>query len=147
VDRFTGHSQVVTTNNYNTLKITVTIANKIKSSMCAYYSLLGNESYLVNTSQLYTQLLKCLLKSLTNESLTELNCQSQSYITTDGQSASLSWNKAPIWGLRPDLCYCQTFAGLFMWGSLSDDRTGLSFPIAAGPRQRNHFLVRLPWDS
>jgi hypothetical protein len=24
-----------------------------------------------------------------------------------GQSASLSWNKAPIWGLRPDLYYCQ----------------------------------------
>jgi hypothetical protein len=24
------------------------------------------------------------------------------YITTDGQSASLSWNKAPIWSLRPD---------------------------------------------
>jgi hypothetical protein len=24
---------------------------------------------------------------------------SQSYITTDGQSASLSWNKAPSWGL------------------------------------------------
>jgi hypothetical protein len=28
------------------------------------------------------------------------------------QSASLSWNKAPIWGLRPDLYYCQTVAGL-----------------------------------
>jgi hypothetical protein len=26
--------------------------------------------------------------------------QSQSYVTTDGQSDS--WNKAPIWGLRPD---------------------------------------------
>jgi hypothetical protein len=25
--------------------------------------------------------------------------QSQSYITTDGQSASMSWNKAPIWNL------------------------------------------------
>jgi hypothetical protein len=35
-------------------------------------------------------------------------CQSQSYVTTDGQSASLSWNKAPIWGLRPDFYYCQT---------------------------------------
>jgi hypothetical protein len=32
-----------------------------------------------------------------------IQSQSQSYITTDGQSASLSWNKAPIWGLRPDL--------------------------------------------
>jgi hypothetical protein len=27
--------------------------------------------------------------------------ESESYITTDSQSASLSWNKAPIWGLRP----------------------------------------------
>jgi hypothetical protein len=25
-----------------------------------------------------------------------------SYFTTDSQSASLSWNKAPIWGFRPD---------------------------------------------
>jgi hypothetical protein len=24
--------------------------------------------------------------------------QSQGYVTTDGQSASLSWNKAPLWG-------------------------------------------------
>jgi hypothetical protein len=30
-------------------------------------------------------------------------CQSQSHVTTDGQSASLSWNKAPIWGLRPSI--------------------------------------------
>jgi hypothetical protein len=28
--------------------------------------------------------------------------ESESYITTDGQSDSLSWNKAPVWGLRPD---------------------------------------------
>jgi hypothetical protein len=40
-------------------------------------------------------------------------CQSQSYVTTDGQSASLSWNKAPIWGLRPDLYYCLTVTGFF----------------------------------
>jgi hypothetical protein len=37
--------------------------------------------------------------------------QSQSYVTTDGQSASLSWNKAPIWGLRQDLHYCMAVAG------------------------------------
>jgi hypothetical protein len=29
----------------------------------------------------------------------------ESYVTTDGQPANLSWNKAPIWGLRPDLYY------------------------------------------
>jgi hypothetical protein len=28
--------------------------------------------------------------------------------------------------------YCQTVAGLLMWGALSDERTVLSFPIAAG---------------
>jgi hypothetical protein len=27
--------------------------------------------------------------------------ESESYVTTDGQSATLSWNKAPLWGLRP----------------------------------------------
>jgi hypothetical protein len=29
--------------------------------------------------------------------LLSLLTQSQSHVTTDGQSASLSWNKAPIW--------------------------------------------------
>jgi hypothetical protein len=60
--------------------------------------------------------------------------QSQNYITTYGRSASMSWNKAPIWSLRPDLYYFQTVAGL-------------SFTFAAGPRQRSHFRVRVPWDS
>jgi hypothetical protein len=32
-------------------------------------------------------------------------------MATDGQSASLSWNKATIWGLRPDFYYCQTVVG------------------------------------
>jgi energy-converting hydrogenase Eha subunit C len=43
------------------------------------------------------------------------------------QSASLCWNKATIWGLRPDLYYCRTDAGFLMWGALSDERTSLSF--------------------
>jgi hypothetical protein len=73
--------------------------------------------------------------------------QSQSYITTYGQSASLSWNKAPIWGLRPDLYYCQTVACLFVWGALSDDRSGMSFTFAAAPPQCSHFRVWVPWDS
>jgi hypothetical protein len=30
----------------------------------------------------------------------ELSIQSQGYVTTDGQSVSLSWNEAPIWGLQ-----------------------------------------------
>jgi hypothetical protein len=66
--------------------------------------------------------------------------QSQSHVTTDGQSASLSWNKAPIWDLRPDFYYCQTVACLLMWGALSEERMGLSFTIAAGPCQYRHYF-------
>jgi hypothetical protein len=70
--------------------------------------------------------------------------ESESYVTTDGQPASLSLNKAPFWGLRPDLYYCLTVAGLLILGALSDERTGLSFTISAGPRQGSHFRVRVP---
>jgi hypothetical protein len=88
-----------------------------------------------NTSQLNPQLLNCLLKSLTKDSPTDLNSESESdsYVMTDGQSASLSWKKAPIWGLRPEFYYCQTVAGLLKWGALSDERTGLSFTVATDP--------------
>jgi hypothetical protein len=56
----------------------------------------------------------------------------ETYVTTDGQSAMLSWNKAPIWGLRPDFYYFQTVAGLLIWGAVSDERTGLLFTNVAG---------------
>jgi hypothetical protein len=42
--------------------------------------------------------------------VSESESESESYVTTDGQSASLCWNKAPICGLRPDFYYCQTVA-------------------------------------
>jgi hypothetical protein len=73
--------------------------------------------------------------------------ESESYVTTDVRSASLSWNKASIWGVRPGFYCCQTVDGLLMWGVVSDERTCLSFTIAAGPRQRSHSQVRAPWDS
>jgi hypothetical protein len=59
-----------------------------------------------------------------------LESGSESHVTTDGQSASLSWNKAPIWGLKPDFYYSQEVAGLLMWGALSDEWTGQSFATA-----------------
>jgi hypothetical protein len=37
--------------------------------------------------------------------------------------------------------------GSLMWSAPSDDRTGLSFTIVAGPRQRSLSRVRVPWDS
>jgi hypothetical protein len=77
--------------------------------------------------------------------------ESVSYVTTDGQSASLSWYKAPIRGLRPDF-YFRTEYGirltvtfLIPWGALSDERTGLSFVCAAGPCQRILSRVLAPW--
>jgi hypothetical protein len=63
---------------------------------------------------------------------------SQSHVTIDGQSASLSWCQATIWGPKPDFYYCQTVARLMMWCAFSDERKGLSFTTAAGPRHRSH---------
>jgi hypothetical protein len=67
---------------------------------------------------------------LAGDYLTPKETWSEYFVTTDGQSASLSWNKAPIWGLRPDFYYFQTVACLLLWGAL--ERTDLSFTIAAG---------------
>jgi hypothetical protein len=54
---------------------------------------------------------------------------------------------SPIWGSCPDIYYCFTVTVLFLWGALSDERTFLSFVYAAGPCQRSHSYVPVPWDS
>jgi hypothetical protein len=46
----------------------------------------------------------------------ESESESESYVTTDGQPACLSWNKAPIWDLRPDLYYLCDSYGLVLVG-------------------------------
>jgi hypothetical protein len=51
---------------------------------------------------------------LITESSWKNKLQSQSYVTTDGQSVSLSWCQAPIWGATPDFYYGQTVTGLLM---------------------------------
>jgi hypothetical protein len=94
--------------------------------------------------------------SLTNQLLhftplhfIKLNCTqpSQSHIATDGQSVSKSLCRGPsgahdqifitVWQLR----------SCFLWGALSDERTGLSSVYAAGHFQRSLCQVRAPWDS
>jgi hypothetical protein len=40
---------------------------------------------------------------------------------------------------------CVTVTGLFLWGALSDERSGLSLVCAAGPCQRSLSRVRVPW--
>jgi hypothetical protein len=69
---------------------------------------------------------------------------SQSYVMTNGQLPNLSWCQAPIWGPRPDFYYSQTVVGLLMWGTLSDETTGLLFTIAAIPRQHSFSRVQVP---
>jgi hypothetical protein len=80
-----------------------------------------------------------------SESEFEAESESESYVTTDDQSVSVSWNEAPIRGFTTRFLLL-TVAGLLMWGVLSNERTGLSFAIAAGPRQRSHSRVRIPWN-
>jgi hypothetical protein len=69
------------------------------------------------------------------------NETSQSYITTDNQFDQ-SWCQALIWDPRPIFpspwdflldSYC-----LLCCNAISDERTGLWFTVAAGPRQRSH---------
>jgi hypothetical protein len=71
----------------------------------------------------------------------ELTVKSQSYVTTDGQSASLSWCLAPHLGPKTRFLLLSDSCGFV------DVRTGLSFTIAAGPRQRSHSRVWVPRDS
>jgi hypothetical protein len=66
---------------------------------------------------------------------------SQSHIAIDVWSVSNCWCRAP------DINYYRlTVTVLFLWGSLSDERTGLSLVYAAGSCQRSLSRVRVPWD-
>jgi hypothetical protein len=50
---------------------------------------------------------------------------------------------SPHLGVKVRFFYCQAVAGLLLWGTFSDERAGLSFTIAVGPRQRSHSRVRV----
>jgi hypothetical protein len=55
-------------------------------------------------------------------------CQSQNYCTTDGRSVSqYVVVLSPLWDLLPDITSCLKVAvlSLALWGTLSDERTGL----------------------
>jgi hypothetical protein len=84
----------------------------------------------------------CQVAAANNATQTE----SHIYVTTDGESARLSWWQAPIWCPRPDFYYCQDSYGFVDVGRPLWRRRGLSFIIAAGPRQHRHSRVRVPRD-
>jgi hypothetical protein len=102
----------------------------------------------------------CLMNPLriSHQSLTNLGlistAESESYVTTYGQSASLSWNKALIWGLRPDLDYCQTvvvcWCGAFSLTRGRVCRLQLLLVLASAVKSRPYFTVSdlgLPFSS
>jgi hypothetical protein len=62
-------------------------------------------------------------------------------------SQSVSLGVDPHLCSWPDIYYSLTVMVLFLWGALSDKRTGLSFVYAAGPRQHSHSRVQVPWES
>jgi hypothetical protein len=74
------------------------------------------------------------------------------HVTTDGQSASLSWCQSLFWGPWPNIFFFSlTIAWLLKWGALSEDRTVLQFPMQsltvpnpAGPITIFYCLI---WDS
>jgi hypothetical protein len=86
-----------------------------------------------------------------DESLTDLGListtpetESESYVTTDGQSASLSWNKAPIWGSRPDIYYSLTVTVLFFVGRPLWREDGSGFCICCWHLPAQSFLGPSP---
>jgi hypothetical protein len=72
----------------------------------------------------------------------------QSYFTTgDLPPISSSWRQA-LWDPRPEFFSpTEHLRSLSLCNVLSDERTCLSFIIAADPRQRSHSRVRVPRDS
>jgi hypothetical protein len=90
---------------------------------------------------------KCTYRILWLQRERERERERESCITTDGQSASLYWCQAPIWGLWPDFYYCQTIAGLLLWGALSDERTGLSYYVQCTIVYILHLILRYSFTN
>jgi hypothetical protein len=139
------HTETVTS-------VTASITSKIFQLHFQYRCTVAHMKSSFHTIHLYRQTFCVLLFRASGFHLETLKTESESDVTTDGQLASLSWYKASIRGLRPDFYYCTeygirlTVTFLSLWGTLSDERTGLSFVCAAGPCQRSLSRVLVPWD-
>jgi hypothetical protein len=70
---------------------------------------------------------------------------SNEYVTSDSQSASLSWCQAPSETTTRFLLL--SVRRVLIWAAFCDERTDLSFTVAACPRHRSHSRVRVPRDS
>jgi hypothetical protein len=67
--------------------------------------------------------------------------------STVSQSVSKSWCRAPCGAQDQLLLTVLQLRFCFLWGALSDERTGLFFAYTAGPCQRGPSRVRVPWYS
>jgi hypothetical protein len=126
---FINHLQVVTTTdsrtvldfhttNHSTLTVTPELRNC--HSLTNYF-----------TSLYFTQ-----LSSSETSELSRIKVKVTLRLTVS-QSVSL--------GVEPQhIYYFLTVTVLFLWGALSDERAGLSFVYAAGPRQGSLSWVRVP---
>jgi hypothetical protein len=72
--------------------------------------------------------------------------KSKSKSHCDWWSISKSWCRTPSRIMTRYLLLFDSY-GLVFWGALSNERTGLSFVYATGPRQRSLSWVRVSWDS
>jgi hypothetical protein len=99
---------------------------------------------LVNTAQLNRELNYSAISSrppLQNSPHCQSRSQSEGHIATDGQSVSLVVE--PHVGITTRYLLLFDSNGRVLWGALSDERTGLSFVYAVGPRQRSLSRVRV----
>jgi hypothetical protein len=88
--------------------------------------------------------------------LTDWLTQSQNYVTTDSQSASLPWFQALIWGLRPDFIVRQLWVSWYGALSLTRGRVCLLYVLLAlasavflgfgSLGTRGHILLSQIWD-
>jgi hypothetical protein len=116
-NRCIGYSHVVAC---NTLNITVTITQRNVFNVCLLGNTMNLEEFVVSR-------------------IVELSLMLSESICLEIKNASGDYDQI--------FFTVKTVAGLVIWGALSNERTGLSFTIAAGPRQRSHFRIRVPYDS
>jgi hypothetical protein len=118
----------------------------IKSSRCLVAAFKGGFTF-ISVSELPLTSATSFTSRNCNSQLTQL--KSRSKICYDRRSVGQSVLMSRTYlGPRPHLYYCQTVAReLLMCGAFSDERTGVSFTTAVGPRQRSHSRTRVPHNS
>jgi hypothetical protein len=83
--------------NFHAARISVTVSNGSSVNLC--YPLPRESLFTEPLPSKWTSASR--FQAVFTEALS--SNESESYVTTDSQSANLSWNEAPIWGLCPDI--------------------------------------------